>query len=48
MVLNQFPEFLNRELNSDSCFGSGSSAHFLRSWIIPCLVRMLTACVGFV
>ena len=30
------PEFLNRELNSDSCFGSCSSLlTFLRSWMIP-------------
>ena len=38
-------ERLNREPNNDVCFGCGSRLTDLRSWIIPCSMRMLTVCL---
>jgi hypothetical protein len=35
----------NREPNNDVCFGCGSRLTDLRSWIIPCSMRMLTVCL---
>ena len=38
-------ERFNREPNNDVCFGCGSRLTDLRSWIIPCSMRMLTVCL---
>ena len=38
-------ECFNREPNNDVCFGCGSRLTDLRSWIIPCSMRMLTVCL---